>query len=235
LSKAAATDARKLLLEGCGGILSTHSVDVPGYPFGSVVPYALDRQGLPVILISRIAQHTKNIKANPKVSLTVTQGTTDDIQASARLTYLADAARVPPDDEDTPARYYAYFPQSQDYHKVHDFDFYRLQPVRARYIGGFGDIHWVAPQTLTRPNPFSHEQETAMVQHMNEDHAEAPLRHYCQTAGASLDEGIAPVMAGIDGEGFHLRVGARIVRFRFDAPVATPAEVRQALVAMARR
>ncbi len=234
MSQATATDARNLLLEVCGGILSTHSVEVPGYPFGSVVPYALDRQGLPIILISRIAQHTKNIQANPKVSLTITQPGTDDIQAAARLTYLADAVPISPDDEDTAAHYYAYFPQSQDYHKVHDFDFYRLEPVRARYIGGFGDIHWIAPQALTRLNPFSREQEHAMIRHMNEDHTEA-IRHYCRTNEVSLGEGVTPVMAGIDGEGFHLRIGARIMRFPFDTPVATPAEVRQALVAMARR
>ena len=66
-----ATAARNLMLSEYQGVLSTHSLDAPGYPFGSVAPYCLDRKGRPVILISNIAQHTKNLKANPKVSLIV--------------------------------------------------------------------------------------------------------------------------------------------------------------------
>ena len=148
----AAAEARKLLLREYHGVLSTLSIDAPGYPFGSVVPYCLDRRGCPVLMISRIAQHTKNIQANPKVSLIVTQGEIDDIQSAARLTCLSDASRIREEDEDTPARYYRYFPNSQNYHKVHDFDFYRLELARARYIGGFGDIHWIDPAALLQPN-----------------------------------------------------------------------------------
>ncbi len=105
-----AAEARRLLLHEYHGVLSTLSADAPGYQFGSVVPYCLDRQGRPVILISRIAQHTKNIQANLKVSLITIQGEVDDIQAAARLTYLANATRVLEDDDDTPACYYATSP-----------------------------------------------------------------------------------------------------------------------------
>lgn len=61
-------ETRGLLLREYHGVLSTHPVDTPGYPFGSIVPYCLDRRGYPEILISRIAQHTKNIQADPKLS-----------------------------------------------------------------------------------------------------------------------------------------------------------------------
>jgi putative heme iron utilization protein len=64
-------DARSLLLAAKAGILSTLSLDVPGFPFGSVVPYCLDRGGVPLILIADIAQHTRNLLADPRVSLTV--------------------------------------------------------------------------------------------------------------------------------------------------------------------
>ena len=229
----AGAEARQLLLRDYQGVLSTLSVAVSGYPFGSVVPYCLDRQGRPIILISRIAQHTKNILADPKVSLIAIECGVDDIQTAARLTLLADAARIPPEDEDTPERYYRYFPQSRDYHKTHDFDFHRLEPVRARYIGGFGDIHWLEPNQLLLPNPFTGEEELGMVRHMNEDHTEA-MQRYCLNAGLALPEAVTPVMTGIDAEGFHLRLGARIVRFEFPSPVQSPMEVRQALVAMAR-
>jgi putative heme iron utilization protein len=230
----AAWEAGTLLRREYHGVLSTLSVDVPGYPFGSIVPYALDREGRPIILISRIAQHTKNIEADPRVSLIVSRGGADDVQSAPRLTWLADAIRVPDGDEETPARYYRYFPDARGYHRVHDFDFYRLAPVRARYIGGFGEIHWIAAAPLLKPNPFTEDEELGMVRHMNEDHVEAMIR-YCDAAHIPLAAGIVPAMAGVDADGFHLRLGARIVRFEFPAPVATPLEVRTALVAMARR
>jgi putative heme iron utilization protein len=227
-------EARELLYRAYDGVLSTHSVEMPGYPFGSVVPYCLDRRGRPVILIANIAQHTRNITANPKVSLLVLDRSVDDVQANGRLTLLADACPVPSGDlEETAERYYSFFPDSRDYHKTHAFAFHRLEPVRLRYIGGFGRIHWLTPDDVLRANPFTAEEECAMVRHMNEDHSEA-LRGYCARAGVSLPPGGVPVMAGVDGEGFHLRVGARIVRFSFATPVATPSEVRAALVQMAR-
>ena len=215
------------------GVLSTLSVEAPGYPFGSVVPYCLDRRGWPVILISRIAQHTKNILADPKVSLLVHEDGVQDIQATARLTCLANAEPIADGDADTPARYYRYYPQAQGYRETHDFAFYRLALVRARYIGGFGSIYWLAHEQLLRPNPFNPEQEQSMVQHMNEDHLEAMVR-YCKNQRISVPADDKPAMTGVDSEGFHLRLGARIVRFDFDAAVTTPLEVRAKLVAMAR-
>ena len=105
-------DARQLLLSEYHGVLSTHSVDMEGYPFGSVAPYCLDRKGCPIILISRIAQHTKNILQNPKVSLIVTEREIDDIQTGARLTLLALAERIDDAEEsDLSERYYRYFPE----------------------------------------------------------------------------------------------------------------------------
>ena len=78
--------ARQLFLQESFGVLSTISVDLPGYPFGSVTPYCADEQGRPVLYISHIAQHTRNILADSRVSLTVfemTRGVTD-VQAQGR-------------------------------------------------------------------------------------------------------------------------------------------------------
>ena len=133
----------KLLQSSRDGILSTHSQDVPGYPFGSVTPYALDQQNRPVILISSLAQHTKNIKINPKVCLTITEHSDEsNKQSLARLSFIADAILVE-DDEQTCERYLERFPESRAYFGTHDFAFYRLNPVRLRYIGGFGKIFWI--------------------------------------------------------------------------------------------
>ena len=220
--------ARNLMMSEYQGILSTHSVEAPGYPFGSVTPYCFDRRGRPVILISRIAQHTKNIEANPKVSLIATERDVDDIQANGRVTYLGEAKPITADDADTVQRYYRLFPDARDYHKTHDFDFYYLEFYRARFISGFGKIYWVERDAFLRENPFSHAEETSAIDHMNQDHVDA-MKRYCRLDNIPLKNDETPVMAGIDGEGFHLLLTKRIYRFSFDEPVATLGSLRHKL------
>ncbi len=228
-------EARALLQRSEAGILATHSKVLPGYPFGSVTPYCLDRQGCPVVLISDIAQHTRNIGADPRVALTVLARIDGDVQAGARLTLLADAAPIEEELEETAERYYRYFPRSRDYHRTHAFLFFRLRPVRARYIGGFGDIRWIEPQELLVPNPFSRRQENGIVAHMNGDHQDA-MRSYLGLSGADRERSeAAPAFAGIDAEGFDLLHRERRHRFSFAAPVTTLEEARRALADLARR
>jgi heme oxygenase (biliverdin-IX-beta and delta-forming) len=229
-----AKEARKLLLSEYQAILSTHSVDVDGYPFGSVVPYCLNKEGKPVILISRIAQHTKNILSNPKVSLIATEGDADDLQTVGRITYIGNAEKLDENDGDSIERYYSYFPDSRDYHKIHDFDFYQIQAVRIRFIGGFGEIYWVEKEDFLLANPFSFDEEKKMVDHMNVDHVEA-IKHYCDSYEIPYSNEGVPVMIGIDSEGFNLRNRARIYRINFSEPVTTAIEVRKVLVEMAKK
>ena len=221
------TELQQLLLQSYQGALSTHSQHLQGYPFGSVVPFCLDYQGRAVILISELAQHTKNLKNDSRCSLLVfAEG--DDIQAAARLTLVADAVPVAKEDVDAIAqRYYRYFPQSKDFHKIHDFSFWLLQPVKYRYIGGFGRIHWAEPQTVV--NPFSPEVEADMVEHMNQDHADA-LPLYAKLANIVVADNVAISMTGIDSLGFHLRIGEKIIYISFPQAVNSPQQVRQTLV-----
>ena len=90
--------ARELFLQQSFGVLSTMSIDVPGYPFGSVAPYCADAQSRPVIYISQIAQHTRNILADSRLSLTVVDNNadSDDVQARGRVTLIANALPVAP-------------------------------------------------------------------------------------------------------------------------------------------
>src|SRR5947207_6724589 len=142
------TEARRLFLQQSFGVLSTISLDVPGYPFGSVTPCCADRQCRPVIYISRIAQHTRNILADSRVSLTVfdSSGDSDDVQARGRVTCIADARPLgAQEEEDVRERYFRYFPSARQYAQTHDFEFYWLDLIRVRFIGGFGQIYWVGP------------------------------------------------------------------------------------------
>jgi putative heme iron utilization protein len=220
--------ARELLLEQSFGILSTISQDVPGFPFGSVTPYCVDDDCRPILYISTIAQHTKNILADSRVSLTVIEADdeSDDVQSRGRVTYIAKAVPVRESLEDIRARYVRYFPTAAAYDQTHDFSFFRLDPVRIRFIGGFGKIFWVEANEFTLKNPFSPEQQVRVLTHMNNDHHDA-LRHYCGGGDA--------VMVGIDSEGFDVLLeSGRKRRFAFDSPIHTMEEARQALVAMAK-
>ena len=208
-------------------MLSTISLEPAGYPFGSVTPYCADQQGCPIIYISTIAQHTRNILADRRVSLTVVEGASgsNDVQALGRVTCLANARPVTTAESIVGERYFRYFPSARQYDGTHDFAFFCLELVRIRYIGGFGQIYWVEPGEFAIANPFSADQEAHIIEHMNADHPEA-LKRY---AGAPA------TMVGIDAEGFDLLKAATKLRLPFDAPIHTPEQARQALIALAKR
>ena len=219
--------ARTLLLQESFGVLSTVSIDLPGYPFGSVTPYCTDRMCRPIIYISHIAQHTKNILADSRVSLTIVEKReSDDVQAQGRVTCIADARQVARGDDDVRERYFRYFPSARQYQDTHDFEFFRLELVRVRFIGGFGQIFWVEPSEFMTANPFSRTEENRILQHMNNDHLDALSRY---VGGGPAQ------MAGIDGEGCDVLRTGKKVRIPFTTPVTNLEEARKALVEMARR
>ena len=160
------------------GVLSTLSVKWEGFPFGSVVPYCLDGDGMPVVLISTIAQHTKNITQDNRCSITII-AENDDVQANGRLCIIGNMERLIDEENDVKERYYRHFPKSKGYDAVHDFSFYRLRPISVRYIGGFGRIHWLEPSEFLINNPFQGQGEDRVVDHMNTDHHK-DLVSYCR-------------------------------------------------------
>jgi putative heme iron utilization protein len=210
------------------GVLSTLSQRVEGYPFGSVAPFMLDHAGCPVILISTLAEHTKNIAADPRVSLIV-QPYSPDMQVAGRVTLLGRAQQL--DDKSALGpRYLRFHPQAESYFAMHDFSFYRIEPVRIRYIGGFGRIHWVEPaQYLLSASALS-KQEDDILTHMNSDHAEN-LCVFCRHVHGV--ETTQAIMIGIDPDGFDVRAEESILRFDFAQPVQDAQQARQALVALA--
>src|SRR6185436_8620624 len=144
-SEAAVQAARKLLAAESVGVLSTISVHRPGFPYGSVTPYALSAQGAPVLLLSRLAAHTKNLLADPRASLFIgDRSAAEDPQAGARISLLGRVSPMPPADEpDARQRYLAAWPRAADYLALGDFAFWRLEIEEARLIAGFGEIRWL--------------------------------------------------------------------------------------------
>lgn len=224
--------ARQLVLNEYQGVLSTHSEDMKGYPFGSIVPFCLDKYGRIIIRISDLAQHTKNIKSNPKVSLIASQSGVEDAQAGGRVTIMGEA-KIHGENGDSVERYYNFFPQAINSNKTHDFNFYVIEPSRIRFIGGFGKIYWVESEDFTIENPFDFANEARIVNHMNEDHLSA-IRHYCNLYDIPWSEEDKVLMAGVDAEGFHIRINQRLYRIEFGKLVTDGNQVREVLVEMAR-
>lgn len=137
--------ARTLVHLGRVGTLSTHSVHTPGFPFGSVTPYALDDRGRPLFLISALAMHTRNLRADPRASLLVAEEDTgQDPLVAGRVTLLGETSAVP--DEETGGvreRYLERQPDARSWIDYADFIFFRLEPVAVYYVGGFGVMGWV--------------------------------------------------------------------------------------------
>jgi len=148
-----AQEARTFLQATHSGILSTLSVKFEGYPFGSIAPFVLDDDGNPLILISTIAEHTKNIQHDPRVSLIAFDPAAPDMQAGARLTLLGEARVADKQEGILRDHYLARFPQAAQYFDMHDFLFYSIEAHQARFIGGFGKIHWISGDALREAMP----------------------------------------------------------------------------------
>jgi heme oxygenase (biliverdin-IX-beta and delta-forming) len=150
-SEAAVRAARALLAAESVGVLSTISVHRPGFPYGSVTPYALSAQGAPLLLLSRLAAHTKNLAADPRASLFIgDRSAAEDPQAGARISLLGRMSPlVATDEPDGRVRYLAAWPRAADYLALGDFSFWRLEIEEARLIAGFGEIRWLEGAALT--------------------------------------------------------------------------------------
>ncbi len=225
-----AREARILLRAHSYGVLGTISRKFEGYPFGSITPYLVDHDGSVLILISTLAEHTKNIQHDPRVSLISHDQRDPHIQTQGRVTVLGDA-RIDPDREKAGSRYLRYFPEAQSYFGMHDFSFYRIHPVAIRYIGGFGRIHWVNMENYSVQPYELIGQESDVVAHMNADHRDT-LRNCCHHFHKV--EALDVEMLGIDIDGFDVRADGRVVRFGFKETVLDAQQARAALVEMAR-
>jgi hypothetical protein len=224
-----ALEARRLLRKNRFGMLATLSKKFGGHPFGSITPYILDHDARPVILISTLAEHTKNIENDSRVSLLVHEAG-DNVQAEARITVLGNCARMQ-DQEQVKTRYLRYFPNASGYFDTHDFFFYRIAPIMIRYIGGFGEIHWIEAESFTAPENKLAAQEESILEHMNQDHAQN-LRDYCRHYQGKQAENAE--MVGIDCDGFDVRADGELLRFDFETPVLDATQAREALVKMAK-
>ncbi len=234
-----AQEARQFLRSTRSGVLSSFSSKFDGYPFGSVMPFVLGHDCQPIVLISTIAEHTKNIIANPKVSLLVFAGA-EDLHANGRLTLIGQAEQLDKNDADLMARYSRYFPDSVGYFAMHDFQLYRINIAHARYIAGFGKMGWLQGSELnndefTSANNTIAQLETSMIEHMNADHTDS-LMQYCAYFYSVYPQAVD--LIGIDSEGFDIKAviedAIQILRFNFESPIFDANSARMAFVVLSK-
>lgn len=140
--KIAVSDCLSLLHACDHAALASHALSLPGYPFVTSVPLALAADHAPWLLMSDLAEHCRNVRADGRVSLLLQRAAAADVLAAERMTLLGDLHAAQPD-ADTQARLLRYCPDFADYLALGDFHFFRLQPRRVRFIGGFGRMGWV--------------------------------------------------------------------------------------------
>lgn len=192
------------------GVLSTQSLAEPGYPFGSVVPCCLDRAGLPLFLLSHLAQHSKNLEADPRCAFTVAEPTAGDVQESQRLTCVGNCTASPPEDGDARKRFFRYFPWCLTYYTQLNFKLYRLVPNRFHYNGGFATARWLSTDRVVRPSTLSEAAEATLIERVEQAH---PL--LLRRRAAEEPDEDPPRVAGIDPYGLDLAIGVRLERFPF--------------------
>lgn len=220
--------ARQILRAHRYGALGTLSKKFRGHPFGSITPYLVDHDGSLLILISTLAEHTKNIQSDPRVSLITHDQRSPHIQSQGRVT-LVGTAHLVADREQAGSRYLRYFPEARTYLDMHDFSFYRILPQSIRFIGGFGNIHWVAAENYLLPNtPLDLQENTAIAQ-INAEH-DVALRLCCQRVHQVQASRVE--MIGIDCDGFDVRADNDVLRFDFTEVVSDAQQALQACLAI---
>ncbi len=129
------------------GVLCTISKRSPGFPFGSIVNYALDEEGRPIFVLSGLAVHTKNIADDAKASLCVFGPDAEtDVLGAARMDLMGTVAIVPADELETARHlYFARHPDAEQYMEFADFNVYRMEVLDVYFVGGFGMMGWVTP------------------------------------------------------------------------------------------
>jgi putative heme iron utilization protein len=235
------TDAelsRTLMSSKAFGSLATMSIECPGFPFGSLVGYAVDALGRPLLCLSSMAEHSRNMAADPRASLLVTEHDGgNNLLALARVTLVGEMSKIDGDERQACLdRYLAAHPSAY-YTGFHDFSVYRLEVTNVRYVGGFARMSWVTGEqyAIAEPDPLLEAAER-IITHMNEDHADA-LVAYCRAFGGV--EPVSAVLVGVDRYGMDVLAEVaeedkRSVRVNFTERADTTDAVRKQTVALLR-
>ncbi|HEX7933708.1 MAG TPA: pyridoxamine 5'-phosphate oxidase family protein [Paraburkholderia sp.] len=189
-----------LLHSAAIGTLATHARQPEGFPYPTVLPFAPDPQHRPTILVSRLAEHTHNLHADPRAGFLVVDAPDGDVLNGQRVTLLGTFEPVEPAPERV-ARYLRYHPDAERYLVLGDFTFWTMKLDRLRYIGGFGAMGWLGGDELDPLPALESVEEQALI----DEFAEA-------IANTGADR-----LIGVDRYGADMRVNGVRKRFTFES------------------
>jgi len=225
--------ARSLLSRSRQGALATLMAGT-GDPYGSLINVASAPDGAPILLISRLAIHTKNILADARVSVMLDERAAGDPLEGARIMLAGNAEEASGNHvAQLRRRYLAAHPSAEMFADFQDFSFFRVVPKGLHLVAGFGRIIDLAPRDFLTDVTDADaliEAEPDIVSHMNADHADTMNLYAQKLLGAQSG---AWRCSGCDPEGLDMQDGTRTLRLDFPRRVTTPAAVRQTLKALA--
>ena len=236
---------RTLLASRGDGVLSTAAVDHGGTPFGSIATFGVEEDGTPLLSMSTMAEHARNLAADPRGSLLVTAaGEGAGRLAAERVTLLGRVDLLDGDAAERGLDVYTAAHPDAFWARFGDFGIHALRTEAVRYVRGFGEMSWVDPADLpaAEPDPVA-AAEAGIVTHMNDDHADALV----EMVDAFLDvegEVVAVEQLTCDRYGFEVRISlapgtarseVAFGRIGFDEPLDETGRARAAMVALTRR
>jgi heme oxygenase (biliverdin-IX-beta and delta-forming) len=221
--------ARLLLRRSRQGALATLMAG-SGDPYCSLVNVASHPDGSPILLISRLALHTKNILGDSRVSLMLDERAEGDPLEGSRIMLAGRAEEAGAEDLATVRRRYLNaHPSSEVFVDFKDFSFFRIRPAAAHLVAGFGRIVDLKPEQLLTDISDAGallEAEPGAIDHMNADHREAMNLYATKLLGAPDADWHC---TGCDPEGIDMAAGARVLRLEFPRRIVTPVALRQLL------
>lgn len=216
-----AEEARRLLRRARTATLGTLNAG-DGIPYASLVNVASDVRGWPIILVSTLAWHTRNLLADTRASIMVAEvPETGDALTGPRVTIMGRFMRVA--DEGARRRYLARHPAAELYAGFGDFAFWRMEPEQAHAVAGFGRIETISADEVFPSADEMTALEEEAIAHMNEDHDDAIQRYAAKLLGATPG---GWKIAGIDTDGADLRRGEEVLRLPFGTTVTSGGALR---------
>ena len=223
---------RSLLRRSRQGALATLMVGSAD-PYCSLVNVASASDGSPILLISRLAVHTKNLLADARVSLMLDERVEGDPLEGSRIMLSGHAEEIGSEREIARRRYLNAHPSAEVFVDFKDFSFFRIHLTGTHLVAGFGRIVDLKPaQFLTEVSDAAAllEAEQSAIEHMNTDHQEALGLYATRLLGAAAGDWRC---SGIDPDGIDLQAGNKALRLDFPERVTGPGELRKALVRLA--
>jgi putative heme iron utilization protein len=229
----AAELTKSLLRRSRQGALATLMAG-SGDPYCSLVNVASHCDGSPILLISRLAVHTQNILADPRVSLMLDERAEGDPLEGARIMLAGRAEQAAhPDEAVLRRRYLNAHPSAEVFVNFKDFSFFKIRPTAAHLVAGFGRIVDLQPvQFLTDISDTDAllQAEQGAIEHMNADHRDAMNLYATKLLGAEAADWHC---TGCDPDGMDMQAGAKTLRLDFPERVTNATALRKMLVRLA--